>query len=61
MDLLQITDENKSHYVYIKDVKICIRDLSAIKENVKIKNTFVNIVFSISVVKIFWQSIKNFL
>ena len=53
MDLLQITDENKSHYVYIKAVKICIRDLSAIKENVKIKNTFVNIVFSISVVKIF--------
>ena len=53
MDLLQITDENMSHYVYIKDVKICIRDLNAIKENVKIKNTFVNIVFSISVVKNF--------
>ena len=47
MDLLQISDENKSHYVCIKDVKICIRDLSAIKENIKIKNTFVNIVFSV--------------
>ena len=47
MDLLQISDENKSHYVCIKDVKICIRDLRAIKENIKIKNTFVNIVFSV--------------
>ena len=46
MDLLLISDENKSHYVYIKD--IC-----AIKQNIKVKNFFANVVYSVLVVKKF--------
>ena len=47
MDLLLIGDGNNSHYVYIK--YFC-----AIKQSVKIKKTFVDIVYNILVVKEFW-------
>ena len=47
MDLLLIGDGNKSHYVYI-------HDLCAIKQSVKIKNTFADIVYNILVLKKFW-------
>ena len=36
IDLLMITDENNSHYVYIK----ILPDLCAIGQKIKIKNTF---------------------
>ena len=49
MDLLLISDENKSHYVYIKN----LTDLCAIKQSVKIKNTFVDIVYNVLVAKRF--------
>ena len=41
MDLLLITDENKSHYVYITKI---LTDLCAIKQKIKIKNVFANVV-----------------
>ena len=40
MDLLLITDENKSHYVYIK----VLIELCAIRQKTKIKNTFADFV-----------------
>ena len=42
MDLLMITNENKSHYVYAKDF------------NIFMCNIFVDIVYSVLVVKKFW-------
>ena len=45
MDLQLINDENKSHIS-----KILI-DLCSIRENVKIKNTFADIVYNVLVVK----------
>ena len=42
MGLLLMTDGNKSHYVYIKDVT----DLCVIRQNIRIKNTFADIVCS---------------
>ena len=47
MDLLLINDENKSHYVYIKDFD---RFMFHKKKN-KIKNTFAKIVYSALVVR----------
>ena len=38
MDLLLITDENKSHYVYI------LTDLCFTKQTIKTKNTFAKVV-----------------
>ena len=55
MDLLLIFEENKSHYVYIKD----FNRLMFNKTKNKIKNTFVDIVYSVLVLKKFWQSIKK--
>ena len=51
--LLLETNENKSHYMYIKD--LCLT-----KQRIKTKNTFVRVVCSVLVVKISWQSIKKF-
>ena len=42
MGLLLMTDGNKSHYVYIKDVT----DLCVIRQNIRIKNAFADIVCS---------------
>ena len=47
MDLLLIIDENKSYYVYIKDLTA----LSFTKQ--KTKNTFAKVVYSVLAVKIF--------
>ena len=45
MDLLLLIDDNKSHYVYIKDFnRFTFR-------KIKIKNGFVNIVYSVLVKK----------
>ena len=45
MDLLMITDKNKSHDVYIKDFKRFMYN------KIKIKKTFENNVYNVSVVK----------
>ena len=37
-----------------------LRDLDAIKQTTKIKNTFADTVYSVLVVKEFWQSITKF-
>ena len=44
MELLLISDECKSHYVYIKDL---------VKLKIKVRNIFVSIVYSVLVVKKF--------
>ena len=44
MDLLLLIDNDKSHYVYIKD-------LCFIKQKIKITNGFVKVVYSVLVVK----------
>ena len=49
MDLLLISDENKSHYVYIKD----FNRFMFIKQKIKIKNIFANVVYRILLVKTF--------
>ena len=49
MDLLLIVDENKSHYVYIKDFN---RFMSNNTKN-KNKNVFANVVYSVLVVNKF--------
>ena len=49
MDLLLITDENKFHYVYIKDFDRFMRN----KTKIKIRNTSANIVYNVLVVKEF--------
>ena len=43
-----ITDQNKSHYVYIKYF------LCTIKQGVKMKNTFAGFVYNVLTVKEFW-------
>ena len=43
IDLLMITDKNKSHYVYIK----VLTDLCTIRQRKKIKNSFANIVYNV--------------
>ena len=51
MDLLLTTDINKSHYAYIKDFN---KFICAIRQGVRIKSNFVDIVYNVSVVKEFW-------
>ena len=47
MDILLISNENKSHYVYIK----VLTDLCVIEQKTKIKSTFVNVVYNALVVR----------
>ena len=47
MDLLLISDENKSHYVYINR----LTNLCAIKQKIKIENISANVAYSVLVVK----------
>ena len=47
MDFLLVTDENKSHYVYIKD----LTDLCFTKQKIKTQNTFPRVVCNALVVK----------
>ena len=49
MDLLLTSNENKTHYVYIK----VLTDLCAIKQKIKIKDLFVNVVYNVLAVKKF--------
>ena len=49
MDLLLISDKFKSHYVILK----ILTDLCSIKQNTRVKNTFVRIVYSVLVLKRF--------
>ena len=55
IDLLMITNKNKSHYVYIKDFD----RFMCIKKKIRIKNTFSSIVYSDLVVKKSCKSIKK--
>ena len=48
-DLLLIVDNNKPHYVYIKDYKRSICN----KKNEELKNTFASIVYNVLVVREF--------
>ena len=53
VDLLLIIDENKSHYVYIKDFgKFMFHKTK--------KNTFAKVVYSVLVVKMYRLNIKKF-
>ena len=49
MDLLLISDQSKSHYVYIKDFNRFMCN----KTKCKIKNTFADIAYNVAVVKRF--------
>ena len=49
MDLLLISDQSKSHYVYIKDFNRFMCN----KTKCKIKNTFADIAYNVAVVKKF--------
>ena len=51
MDLLMITDENKWHYVYIKEI---FSRFMCNKKKIIIKNTSANTVYNVLVVKEFW-------
>ena len=50
MDLLLLIDDDKSHYVYIKDFNRFMFH----KTKVKTKNGFVEVVYSVLVVKMYW-------
>ena len=50
IDLLLIANENKSHYVYIKDFDTFMCNITKIR----IKNTFSSIVYNLLVMKKFW-------
>ena len=52
MDLLMITDENKSILKIMSILKI-LTDLCAIRQKTKIKNSFASIVYNVLVVKEF--------
>ena len=45
---------------HIMSASKILRDLGAIKQTTKIKNTFADTVYSVLVVKEFWQSITKF-
>ena len=47
MDLLVLTEDNKSHFVYIK----VLTGLYLIKQRIKIKNRFVRAVYNALVMK----------
>ena len=57
MDLLFIIDENKSHYVYIKDFdRLMFHKTNKKPKNKKTKNkkkTFAKVVYSVLVVKMY--------
>ena len=53
MGLVVIINENKLHYVFIKD----LTDLCAMRQGVKIKTTFASIIYNVLVVKEFWKNI----
>ena len=53
MDLSVLIDDDKSHYVYCKDFN---RFMFAKQ---KIKNGFVEVVYSVLVVKMYWQNINK--
>ena len=56
IDLLLLADENKSHYVYIKNFdRLCFS-----KRRIKPENFFEKVVYSVLVVKMCCQSIKKF-
>ena len=55
IDLLLVTDGDKSHYVYIKDFDRFMFH----KTKNKTKNTFAKVVYSVLVVKMCWQNIKK--
>ena len=50
IDLLLVIDGNKSHYVYINDFN---NDLCFTKRKIKTKNTFVKVVYSALLVKMY--------
>ena len=56
MDLLLVTDGDKSHYVYIKHFERFIFN----KAKIKNKNTFVRVACSVLVVKKCRQKMKKF-
>ena len=45
---------------HIRSISKTLTYLCALKQGVKIKNTFVDIVYNVLVAKRFWQSIKKF-
>ena len=53
VDLLLLIDDGKSHSVYIKDF-----DRFMFNKKIKTKNGFVKVVYSVLVVKMYWQNIK---
>ena len=55
MDLLLINDK-KNHTMSIPKT---LTNLCSIMQNIKIKNTFSDIIYNVLVVKEFWQNIKN--
>ena len=55
MDLLLVTDENKSHYLYIKDF-----DRFTFHKTKSKNKSFARVVYSALVVKMCWQNIKRF-
>ena len=56
MDLMILIDDDKSHYVYIKDLdRICFT-----KQKIKTKNGFVEGLYSVLVVKMFESSCSHF-
>ena len=55
MNLLLITDEI-SHIMSMSET---LTDLCAIRQNVRLKIFFANIVYNVLVVKEFWQNIKK--
>ena len=56
IDLLLLIDENKSHYVYIKDFDKFMFH----KTKNKKRKYFVKVTCSVLVVKMYWQSMKKF-
>ena len=55
MDFLLLIDDDKSHYVYIKDFSRFMFH----KTKNKTKITFAKVVYSFLVVKMYWQNIKK--
>ena len=55
MDLLLLIDDDQSHYVYIKDFDKFMFH----KTKNKNKKGFVRVVYSVLVVKMYWQNIKK--
>ena len=49
MDLLLLSDDDKSHYMYIKD----FNSVCSTKQKIKTKNGFVRIAYSVLTVKMY--------